>query len=45
MTLTAGVKGLLDLLSELPPMPVPHGWVLQVLEERHGSLERVNPTP
>ncbi len=44
-SLTAGVKGLLDLLSELVPVPVPHGRVLQVLDERHRPLEGLDPTP
>lgn len=41
--LTCLVKGFLDLILELFPVPVSHGWVFQVLDEWHGSFESVDP--
>lgn len=43
--LTRVVKGLLDLVLELLPVARSHGRVLQVLDEGHGALERVNLAP
>ena len=36
------IKRLLHLRLDLCPVPVPHGWVLQVLDQRHGAFELLN---
>lgn len=36
------VKRLLHLRLDLCPVPVPHGRVLQVLDQRHGAFELLN---
>ena len=41
-THTGVIEGSLDLLLELCPVPVSHGRVLEVLDEGHCLLERVN---
>ena len=38
------IEWFLHLLLELLPMPISHGRVLEVLNERHGPLERLNLT-
>ena len=42
--LTGVVKWFLYLLLQLLPMSGPHGRVLEVLDQRHGPLERLNTT-
>ena len=39
---TMYVKRLLHLILELHPVPLSHGWVLQVLNQRHCPFERLN---
>ena len=36
------IKGLLHLRLDLCPVPLPHGRVLQVLDQRHGAFELFN---
>ena len=40
--LAVGVEGLVDLIQQLLPMAIPHGGVLEVLDQRHGGTELVH---
>lgn len=41
-TFTILIKRLLNLRLDLCPVPVPHGGVLQVLDQGHGAFELLN---